>query len=273
MRDTCEEVSTLTAARRPTQVSLRLSLGQASMFHVKHSTTDYPLSAHSILTVLSSAGLSVDEHQAQQLADNAEAVLAANQTMNLTRIVDPLSFLHLHILDSLMPMTLVSLVGLRVLDVGSGAGFPGLPLAVMGLDVACCEARRKKADVISSIASQIGVDVRVVPQRAEELSATGEVWDVVVMRAVSSLSSLVELAAPLLANDGVLLAMKGLRQVDEETRAVTVCGLVGMRLREVHEYRLPAGEETRTLYVYERVGEPKVSLPRRSGLAQTQPLA
>ncbi|MDY0341380.1 MAG: 16S rRNA (guanine(527)-N(7))-methyltransferase RsmG [Coriobacteriia bacterium] len=243
------------------------------MFHVKHSTTHYPLSAHSILTVLSSAGLSVDEHQAQQLADNAEAVLAANQTMNLTRIVDPLSFLHLHILDSLMPMTLVSLVGLRVLDVGSGAGFPGLPLAIMGLDVTCCEARRKKADVISSIASQIGVDVRVVPQRAEELSATGEVWDVVVMRAVSSLSSLVELAAPLLANDGVLLAMKGLRQVDEETRAVTVCGLVGMRLREVHEYRLPAGEETRTLYVYERVGEPKVSLPRRSGLAQTQPLA
>ena len=115
--------------------------------------------------------------------------------------------------------------------------------------------------------------VRVVPQRAEELSVTGEVWDAVIMRAVSSLSSLVELAAPLLASDGVLLAMKGLRQVDEETRAVTVCGLVGMRLREVHEYRLPAGEETRTLYLYERVGEAKVSLPRRSGLAQTQPLA
>lgn len=246
---------------------------RATMFHVKHFHPHPALHPDAIAEVLAARGLTVTNQQAVLLAMHAALVLEANQMTNLTRITQPEDVVRLHILDSLLPVVFESLEGARIIDVGSGAGFPGIPLAILGHDVTCCEARKKKAAVINEIAHTLGLHIGVIAQRAEELALSEARWDVVVMRAVSSLGSLLELAAPLLTTDGRLLAMKGVRQAAEEDTASRVGPQVGLKLREVYEYQLGEGLEARTLYVFERTGKPRVALPRRAGLAQTQPLA
>lgn len=243
------------------------------MFHVKRLHPHPALQPDSIAAVLAAKGLTVTNQQAELLGMHVTLVLEANQVINLTRITEPEDVVRLHVLDSLLPVVFESLEGARIIDVGSGAGFPGIPLAILGYDVTCCEARKKKAAAIDRMAQALGLHVDVVAQRAEELALDGSRWDVVVMRAVSSLGSLLELASPLLTTSGRLLAMKGVRQAAEEDAASKVGALVGLRLREVHEYRLGEGMEARTLYVFEKSGAPRVALPRRPGLAQTQPLA
>lgn len=256
----------------PLQRTLLSSSERATMFHVKPLPRHPALEPEAIASLLAANGITVTARQAQMLGAHAGMVLEANESVNLTRITDPESVARLHILDSLLPMTFESLSGASIIDVGSGAGFPGVPLAIMGLHVACCESRQKKAVVIVNMAHTIGLEIPVISQRAEELALTGQVWDVVIMRAVSALSALLELSAPLLTGGGRLLAMKGVRQPSEEESAARVAGLVGMRLVNVHEYWLPGGYEARTLYVFEKFRGPRIKLPRRAGLAQKQPL-
>lgn len=242
------------------------------MFHVKPSKPPIPPLSAEIQRALRECGLEPTSEQADRLRDHALAVLEANAVTNLTRITEPQEFLRLHIVDSLLPLTYLDLTHGRVLDIGSGAGFPGIPLAVMGCQVSLCETRKKKAAYLARWVDELELTADVVADRAEELAASGVRYDWVIMRAVSALPSLLELASPLLRTGGRLVAMKGPRTAEEETRAGNVGPLVGMTPATAFEYSLPRGDERRTLYVYERKGPSRVSLPRRPGLAQTQPL-
>ncbi|MHB1450729.1 MAG: 16S rRNA (guanine(527)-N(7))-methyltransferase RsmG [Coriobacteriia bacterium] len=231
-----------------------------------------PPTEESIAAALSAAGLAFTSQQASLLAAHAAAVLVANEVTNLTRITDPDEFVRLHIVDSLMPLQFADLANGELIDVGTGAGFPGIPLAIMGGSVTLCEARKKKAELLRGWADDLGINARVLPLRAEEVAAQRHKYDWVVMRAVSSLASLVELAAPLLNRGGRMVAMKGVRGPEEELRAARVSRIVGLELESVVEYELPGGAEQRALYTYLRSGSPQIALPRRPGLAQTQPL-
>ncbi len=242
------------------------------MFHVKPSGTALP-SIERIRAALDCAGIGATEEQLQQLAAHAAVVLDANTTTNLTRITEPNDFVRLHILDSLMPLTFVDLLQGSVIDIGAGAGFPGIPLAIMGAEVTLCEARQKKAVLLERWSKELHLDVVVHAIRAEELIVSGGGFQWVIARAVSSLSSLVELAAPLLKPGGCLVAMKGVRDSEEEARGVKVAGMAGLVVGAVHEYLLPNGPERRTIYILRRENPPQVVLPRRAGLAQKQPLA
>ena len=231
-----------------------------------------PPSEAEIRSALSAAGLAVPESACALLASHAAAVLDANRSINLTRITEPHDFIRLHITDSLLPLSIVDLRTGDGIDVGAGAGFPGIPLAIMGCSITLCETRKKKAAYLQRWVGDLGLDVEVLAQRAEEIVESRGSYDWVIMRAVSSLASLLELASPLLRSHGRLIAMKGIRTEDEESRAGRAGRIVGMRLVDIHEYALPGGPEQRTLYEYEREGAVRVSLPRRAGLAQTQPL-
>lgn len=245
---------------------------RVKMFHVKpEPTSGGPTEAH-IRAALDVARLGATDLQVRLLAEHAAAVLEANQTMNLTRIVEAEPFVRLHVVDSLMPLKYLDLREGRLIDVGSGAGFPGIPLAVMGCAVTLCEARKKKASYLERWAEQLGLDVSVLPLRVEEIKPGDSPYDWVVMRAVSSLGSLVELAYPLLGQGGHMVAMKAHRSEAEEAAAARAAAVVGMESCGIHEYVLPGGTEQRALYVYRRTGTSRVALPRRAGLAQTQPL-
>jgi 16S rRNA (guanine527-N7)-methyltransferase len=239
------------------------------MFHVKQEPGHIDVTV--LRAALEAAGVETNARQRQQLADHAEMVLRANQSMNLTRIVEPAAVVELHIVDSLAFMQHLSPMSGRVIDIGAGAGYPGVPLAVLGYDVTLCESVLKKAAFLSGCVESLKLDVSVVPQRAEEIALCSKgQHDVVVARAVSSLASLIELASPLLRRGGRLVALKGSpndAEVCGGEAAATVCG---MRLAESAVYALPGGE-SRSVFAYERVAEPRVKLPRRPGLAQKQP--
>lgn len=239
---------------------------------MKHETTRPP-SEQEIESALRDAGIVPTGQQLALLARHAEMVLVANRSFNLTRITTPGEFVRLHIVDSLLPWLHVQPTT-PCIDLGSGAGFPGIPLGIVhGVTVVLCESVGKKAAFLESCVKELGIACTVFHGRAEELGATRPRAGLVVARAVASLPALVELASPLLDTGGQLIALKGDPEVTEIERGDAVANKCGMRRMEIVSYVLPGGVERRTLVSYERTGEARMHLPRRAGLAQHQPLS
>lgn len=201
-------------------------------------------------------------------------VLEAAEETNLTSVREYAAAWRLHVVDSLMVAGLVDEAPPGELaDLGAGAGFPGIPLAlVCERPLVLIESREKRARFLVRALRELPIEGRVVNARAEE--STEEVAAAVcVARAVAPLAVLVELAAPLLAQGGHLVAMKGDPDVEEREAGVRAGEIVGMRERSVEEYVLPGGGEARSAFVYERGGASSVALPRRPGMASKRPLA
>jgi len=182
----------------------------------------------------------------------------------------------LHIADSLAVLQAVrSAPEGAGIDIGTGAGYPGLPLAVVtGRPFTLLDGTSKKAAFLNEVSAELELAaIEPVGRRAEEFAMMRPAtYAVAVSRAVGSVPTVVELAAPLLAHGGRLIAFKGRPDPQEAARgdrAAEVCGL--LRIDEVR-YRL-LGTEERVAYVYEKVSEPRVALPRRPGMAARRPLA
>jgi 16S rRNA (guanine527-N7)-methyltransferase len=227
---------------------------------------------------LNLSGLGVSPAQLELLARHIELVLEANHRVNLTRVTDPRDAVRLHTADSLTVLPeLGSAPEGALLDLGSGAGFPGIPLAVCSTrQVTLVDSVGKKVRELDLIVSELGMgnQVKALSDRAETLASTHRAaFSVVTARAVSELPALVELAAPLLARGGFLICLKGSPPSEEVDRADSVGALVGMRLSSIRSFDLPEDVGHRTILCYERLAGSQFKLPRRVGLAQHSPLA
>lgn len=244
------------------------------MFHVKHQDAIEAPGAQTIARALNDAGVECTPVQASLLARHAALVLQENVHLNLTAITDPQEFVALHIVDSLAYVPAVAPLQEPVVDLGSGAGYPGIPLAVcLGLRVILCEARRKRAAFLQRVVDELGCSAEVHAGRSEEYAERETAQaGTVVARAVAATASLVELAAPLLRHGGRLIALKGSPPTWEIEAADAAAVVCGMQKRALIEYHLPGRDERRVAIVYERVSDPRVKLPRRPGLAQSRPL-
>lgn len=167
-----------------------------------------------------------------------------------------------------------------IADVGSGAGFPGLVLAVAlpRARVDMIESASRKCAVIDRLTHAAGLDnelVRALPMRAEERAAWGgrESYDAVTARAVASLPVLVEYASPLLAIGGVFVAWKGSLDGDEEARGAKAAVEVGLEPERVVQVEPWLGVRDRRLVVYRKVSPAPDRFPRRPGMASKRPLA
>ena len=227
-----------------------------------------------IVRALEAAHLTLEPERVRKLVEHAELVLEANRTMNLTRITDPSAVATLHVVDSLYPLKLVGPLEGAVVDIGSGAGYPGIPISIVtDQPVFLCESIKKKAAFLSRTVDALGLECEVLPLRAEELAALRPRFAAtVVARAVSSLSALVELSSPLLSDGGRLVALKAVPEQKEIEDAQQTASMCGMMREAAYEYCLPLSGEARTVYTYVRSGDVRVRLPRRPGLAQKHPL-
>ena len=191
--------------------------------------------------------------QVEALLRVIDELETANAKFNLTAIRDRPGMLHKHLLDSLSVQPFLR--GTRIADVGTGAGFPGLPLAIANPErqFALIEATGKKARFVAETALRVGAaNVEVLNVRAEN-HRPAEPFDTVVARALSSLADFVAHAGHLCAADGRLLAMKG-RRPDEEIGALPQA----FRVRAVHRLRVPGLDGERHLVELSRAG-PKTS--------------
>lgn len=213
----------------------------------------------------------------QELLDkHLQLVIEANKHTNITRIVDVEQGRLLHVEDSLagLPEFQAAPSGLAA-DLGTGGGYPGIPLSVMtGRPIDLVESVGKKARVLESIVEQLGLrdSVTVRNERAEELALERpNAYSVVVARALAALPSLVELASPLLHIGGQLIAYKSQDYADELEHAKRIEHKVGMKPISTRDFALSDSETHRSIIVFEKVSEPTVKLPRRPGMAQKNP--
>ena len=207
----------------------------------------------------------------------------AAETDPHTTVSEPAAAVDAHLADSLSGLS-VEEVGRarRIADVGSGAGFPGLALAVAlpSTEVDLIESAGRKSAVAARLAQAADVtNARAVTARAEEwaglppgLGGGREAYDVVTARAVAPLAVLVEYAAPLLRAGGVLVAWKGARDAAEESGGAAAAERLGMAVRGVERVVPFEGAKHRHLHVFEKMSPTPEGFPRRAGRARKRPL-
>ncbi len=186
--------------------------------------------------------------------------------------------MRLHLLDSLLPLRDVDAAPSgKLLDIGTGGGFPGAALCIAtDREGVLLDSVQKKSRSVNSILADMGLSpaIAAVAERAEDHARSHRAeYAVVTARAVAELPALVELASPLLAQGGLFIALKGTPDDSELLRGREVASLVGMKEVSVRRTEIPGGGERRCIVVYEKQGSSVTRLPRRVGLAQSSPLA
>lgn len=221
-------------------------------------------------------GLSIDNQALRLCVLHLLYVEQVNHYINLTRITDLDDALVLHILDSLLFLPLIPEGAKRLLDMGSGPGYPGLPLHICsGINSTLLDSVSKKMNAVNAIAGIMDLtDVSCVSDRLETYAMnTPAQFDVVTARALASLPVLVEYARPFLKCGGTLLVSKGLPDDAEISSGMKAASLCGFNLVKQYEVDLPNDLGHRMLFSFEVCSKPKVKLPRQNGIARKNPLA
>ena len=195
-----------------------------------------------------------------------------------TSVTDPAKAVDQHLADSLSALEIDGMAAAAtVVDIGSGAGFPGLALAIAMPDARfdLLESISRKGEFIERAIESCGLtNARVVSRRAEDWGAAegARSYDVATARAVAPLATLIEYAAPLLVTGGMLVAWKGRRDAGEEERAAAAADTLGMTPSRVVPVQPFAGSRKRHLHVYEKLRSTPPGYPRRAGMARKRPL-
>ena len=200
------------------------------------------------------------------------AMVRQNEVMNLTGITDDKGVANLHLLDSLTVMASADLSGKALIDVGCGAGFPGVPLAIAsGATVTLLDSLGKRMKWLESCLPQLGIEAECVTARAEEAVATRrESYDFATSRAVARLNILLELTAPYVKVGGAVLAMKGTAAKEELAECGNAMKKLGLKLEGVKEF--PIDGTNHAVIVLRKVAPTPKQFPRRFAKIKQTPL-
>ena len=218
----------------------------------------------------------LDATKAETLEAFARLVLERNKVMNLTAITDEGDFARLHLLDSAALLKVADFAGKRVVDVGTGAGFPGMPLRILcdSVRMTLLDSTGKRVDFLREVCDTLGLSsVECVHGRAEEFAAERrESFDLATSRAVAALPVLCELCLPLVKVGGQFLAMKSARSDEELEGAMDAIEKLGGRLSDVVDYTIPGSEVTHRVIVIDKADKTPKQYPRAFGQIKKRPL-
>lgn len=214
----------------------------------------------------------------RQLAEYGRLLLEKNQVMNLTAIREPDQVARLHMLDCAALAAHLDLAGKTLIDVGTGAGFPGLPLKILvpSLEVTLLDSLNKRVDWLREVISALSLTgVQALHARAEEQALLPEFrdqFDFATARAVADLRMLCELCLPYVKPGGCFLAMKSTGSDSELKEAEGAIRTLGGRLQDVWDYSIPGTEVTHRLLVIQKLSPTPKGYPRRWARMQKAPL-
>ena len=223
---------------------------------------------------LNALGLSLPEQRKDLLCSFGEAMIKQNEVMNLTAITEPRQVAKLHLLDSLTVLSVADLKNKKLIDVGCGAGFPGVPLAI-----ACPEAKitlldslGKRMHWLETILPQLGIEnAECVTARAEEaVTLRREQYDFATSRAVARLNILLELTAPYVKVGGAVLAMKGSAAREELSECEGAIRKLGLKLEGIREFEIDGASHP--VIVLRKISPTPRVYPRRFSKIKQNPL-
>ncbi|MGV8906807.1 MAG: 16S rRNA (guanine(527)-N(7))-methyltransferase RsmG [Acetobacterium sp.] len=220
--------------------------------------------------------ISINEAQGEKLITYMEEILEINKHINLTRITEEDEFIKLHILDSLTLLKYIKNPSAAILDVGTGGGFPGIPLAIMMEEatVTLLDSTKKKLIVVENIAKALNINnIRILHGRAEELGQDRkyrESYDIVTSRAVANLTLLSEYCLPLTKIGGKFLPMKGREYKNEITEAEKPIAVLGGEIKAMEECLILQSEWVHVIIVIEKIKKTPRILPRTNGKIKSE---
>jgi len=218
-------------------------------------------------------GLTLPEDVKNTLCAFGAGVVKQNEVMNLTAITEPDRVAKLHLLDSLSLLTVADLNGKTLIDVGCGAGFPGVPvkIACPGVKLTLLDSLGKRMNWLDSYLPTLGVDAECVTARAEEAVASRrESYDFATSRAVARLNILLELTAPYVKVGGYVLAMKGSAAREELSEAKNAITKLGLKLEKVVDFQVE--DATHSVIVLKKSKATPAQYPRRYAKIKQAPL-
>lgn len=229
-------------------------------------------------SMLERLGVTVDAAPQKKMLSLIDLLLDANQHINLTAITDRDEAIEKHLLDSLLPLAFWDVPdGARCLDIGTGAGFPGLPLAIAcpQAQFTLMDATKKKLIFIENALKTLDIhNVQLVHGRAEEAAhgAMRQQFDLVTARAVAALPILLEYTLPFVCKDGFVWAYKGPEASAEAEACQKALRILGGNLRLCPPLTLPMSQSIRVIVCVQKRGATPAEYPRREAIIRQQPL-
>ena len=222
------------------------------------------------------AQLGLDTGSIPALTEFSRRLLEKNQVMNLTAITEPADVARLHLLDCACLLTAADFRGKQVVDVGTGAGFPGMPLRLLepDFDMTLLDSLGKRIDFLQETVDAMGLQrVRCVHARAEEFAeAHRQSFDFAVSRAVANLSVLCELCLPLVKAGGYFLSMKSVESDEELESAKKAIKILGGQVERTADYQIPGTEVVHRVIFIKKIAETPKKYPRPFAKIKKNPL-
>lgn len=226
-----------------------------------------------LIEAFGAAGIEIDAEKAKKLAELSEFMVEYNKNVNLTAITDFKEIVEKHFIDSILPFTSLKIAeNSSFIDVGTGAGFPSLPLLIWRDDLkgTLCDSLQKRCVYLEKACEKLGIKAEIVHARAEELGRERrEKYDFATARAVSAMPVLTEFCLPFVRKNGLFIALKS---VNEDAKsAENAIKTLGGRLEEVRDYALPSGDKRRIMIV-KKISQTPTKYPRSFANISKKPL-
>ena len=215
--------------------------------------------------------------QLEQFFDKMNLLLEWNEKMNLTAITDPEEIILKHFIDSITILKEIP-DNSKIVDVGTGAGFPGIPLAIMNptLKVTLIDSLNKRLIFLQEVVNKLGLkNVEIIHARAEEFGQNKkyrESFDIATSRAVANLSTLSEYLIPLVKLEGKVISMKAADAEQEINEAKKAIDILGGVIEKIDEFTLPQSDIGRTVIIIRKVKQTPNKYPRKPGTPCKEPI-
>lgn len=221
--------------------------------------------------------INIDDEEIEKFYDYMNLLLEWNEKMNLTAITEQDDIILKHFIDS---MTILEYLGenKKIIDVGTGAGFPGIPIAIMNKDkeITLMDSLNKRISFLEEVCKEIDLEnVKTVHSRAEDLGRNTEFrekYDIAVSRAVANLSTLAEYMLPFVKVGGVCICMKGQDVKDEVRNSEVAVEILGGEIENIFEFCLPGTDMGRSIVLIRKIKATSKKYPRKAGMPSKEPL-
>lgn len=226
---------------------------------------------------LMALNLKLDDSQIKNFYDFMNLLIEKNKVMNLTGITEPKEVILKHFIDSLTVLKYIN-ENDNIIDVGTGAGFPGIPLKIAenSLEITLLDSLNKRINFLNEVIEKINLNkVKTIHGRAEDFGQDfkyREKYDVAVSRAVAPLNVLLEYMLPFVKVGGKCICMKGSNCDEEIENSRKAIEILGGKIEEIKKFNLPNSDNNRTIFIIKKIQKMSRQYPRKAGIPTKNPL-